>query len=223
MSISSSDVADFFKENPDFLLHNPGVLAFVNLPSQLNGNVSSLQEKQLQTMRNKVKALEHELVSLTRNAVENQTIIDNLFALQKQLLMTRQSVNLPKVLVEQISGLFNVPMICLKLWISNPVDKLAEFESGLSLQAQKDLSALDSTYCGFYEKSPVTGLFDQEEVKPRSIVLIPLRDQEGKTTFGCLALGSDDKDRFTPNLGKEFLYSLTEIACASLVRLTQQN
>mgnify|MGYP000514633482 CR=1 FL=1 len=61
MNDEAVHVADFLKANPDFLLKNPGVLAFVRLPEQTSGNVASLQDRQLQTMRDKVKALEHRI------------------------------------------------------------------------------------------------------------------------------------------------------------------
>ncbi len=217
MNLSSSDVADFFKANPDFLLQNPGILAFIHLPSPVKGNITSLQEKQLQSLKNKVKLLEHELVTLTRNAVENQVIIDNLFALQKQLLQTYHRFELPKVLVQQMGQIFDIPMVRLRLLgCSRSEQPSTGFEGSLSDAALSQLAQIDLAFCGFYDGSPITDMFIQDEIKPRSMVIIPLRDEANKKLFGCLAFGSTDKDRFTPNLGREFIYSLSVIACACL-------
>ncbi len=41
--------------------------------------------------------------------------------------------------------------------------------------------------------------------------------------FGVLVLGSDDPDRFTPDMGTSFLDTINELASASLSRLSDAN
>lgn len=220
MTVSATDVADFFKQNPDFLVHNPGVLAFVHLPHQASGNVASLQERQVQTMRDKVKALEHKIVELSRAAIENQAIIDNLLTLQRELLRVRDFNHLPQTLVAQLTKLFNVPMVKLKIWSDAVADVESQHKGSLSDTAVKQLNALREPFCGFSESAPAFEIFDDEEVKPRSVVVIALKVGAEPKAFGCLALGSPDKDRFSPDLEKDLLNSLSETACAALTRLT---
>ncbi|MDH4394706.1 MAG: DUF484 family protein [Limnobacter sp.] len=221
MSLGATEVADFLKDNPDFLNHNPGILAFVSLPSSAAGNVSSLQERQVQTLRDKVRIMEQRLVEMTRAAVENHSIIQSLQSLQRSLLAVRDPSQLPAVLVQGVKDQFKVPQVQLRIW-----NKLPEFlPSGLDPQPAPttldNLTALRGLYCGFAEMSPYTEIFDQEEVKPRSVVIIPLRIGAGTALFGCLALGSPDKDRFSPTLETDFLDTLAEASCAALSRLTR--
>lgn len=221
MSLGATEVADFLKDNPDFLNHNPGILAFVSLPSNAAGNVSSLQDRQVQTLRDKVRIMEQRLVEMTRAAVENHAIIQSLQALQRSLLAVRDANQLPAVLVKGIQNHFKVPQVQLKIWNKSP-----EFlPSGLDAQPApatlENLTALRGLYCGFAEMSPYAEIFDQEEVKPRSVVVIPLRIGAGTALFGCLALGSPDRDRFAPVLEVDFLNTLAEASCAALSRLTR--
>ncbi|HEX4879384.1 MAG TPA: DUF484 family protein [Limnobacter sp.] len=211
MTDEALQVADFLKANPDFLIRNPGILAFIRLPEQSHGNVASLHERQVQTMRDKVKALEHRMVEMTHAAVENQAIINNLQNLSRSLLMVKDPADLPTVLVEQIRKLFLVPMVGLRLW---------GVGDDLSTDSSKQrIDAMPSLYCGFADMAPDLSAFHAEELPPRSVVVIPLRIGASPESFGVLGFGSPDKDRFAPTLEKDFLHALAEISCAALSRL----
>ena len=218
MTISASEVADFLKDNPDFLINNPGILAFVHLPAQSAGNVTSLQDRQVQTMRDKVKSLEMKIVEMSRAAVENQSIIDNLLTLQRELLRERSDSRLPDVLVRLIQRLFSVPMVKLVLW-GDAGAKAETYKMEGAEELTSQLKPVQGVYCGFADQAPAMQVFSDEAVQPRSVVVMPLKVGADPEVFGCLALGSPDKDRFTPNLEKDFLNSLSETACAALTRL----
>lgn len=210
MTDEAVQVADFLKANPDFLISNPSILAVLKLPRQGSGNVASLHERQIQSMREKVKMLEHRVVEMTRAAVENQSIIDSLLSIGRSLLTVKNAVDLPAVLVEKVKKQFLVPIVRLQLWNQdegyNEVDKAS-------------INEIKRLYCGFSENAPSLSVFHGEEVAPRSVVLIPLRVGASPETFGCLGFGSPDKDRFSPTLEIDFLNTLAEIACAALSRL----
>lgn len=210
MSDEALQVADFLKANPDFLIRNPGVLAFVKLPEQSSGNVASLHDRQIQTLREKIKVLEHRIVEMTHAAVENQAIIQNLQSIARALLLVKDAAQLPQVLVQQVKQQFVVPMVSLVLWdqVSDPE------QSGKTV-----VDGMGGIYCGFTENAPTSSVFNGEEVLPRSMVLIPLRVGVSPQSFGCLGLGSPDKDRFAPTLETDFLETLAETACAALSRL----
>lgn len=211
MTDEAVQVADFLKAHPDFLIKNPGILAFIKLPEQSNGNVASLHERQVQTMREKVKSLEHRVVEMTHAAVENQAIIDNLQSITRTLLTVKNASDLPSVLVESIKKKFVVPIVRLQLW--------EEDGSPISDSDKALVDGMKGLYCGFSENAPTLSVFDGEQVVPRSVVLIPLRVGVSPVTFGCLGFGSPDKDRFSPTLETDFLNTLAETACAALSRL----
>lgn len=220
MSVGAAEVADFLKQNPDFLNHNPGILAFVTLPSAAGGNVSSLQERQIQTLRDKIKIMEQRVVEMSRAAVENHAIIQSLQTLQRHLLGVRDATQLPQVLVQEVKSQFKVPQVALKIWDKAPEYLSSGLDAQPAPQTLEQLSRIRGVYCGFAENSPYPEAFESEEVKPRSVVVMPLRIGIGTTLFGCLVLGSPDKDRFAPNLETDFLGTLAEASCAALSRLT---
>lgn len=210
MTDEAIQVADFLKAHPDFLLKNPGILAFIRLPEQSAGNVASLHERQVQTMREKVKSLEQRVVEMTHAAVENQAIIDNLQSITRSLLTVKNAADLPIVIVEKIKKKFVVPIVRLQLW--NHGDVVSESDKAV-------VNDMKGLYCGFAENAPTLSVFQGEEIAPRSVVLIPVRVGASPQAFGCLGLGSPDKDRFSPTLGVDFLNTLAETACAALSRL----
>lgn len=210
MTEEAVQVADFLKANPDFLIRNPGILAFIKLPEQSTGNVASLHERQVQTMREKVKSLEHRMVEMTHAAVENQAIIDNLQSITRSLLTVKNATDLPAVLVEKIKKQFVVPIVRLQLWTEG--EAVSEADKSI-------VNDMKGLYCGFAENAPTLSVFHGEEVAPRSVVLIPIRVGASPEAFGCLGFGSPDKDRFSPTLETDFLNTLAETACAALSRL----
>jgi uncharacterized protein YigA (DUF484 family) len=51
----------------------------------------------------------------------------------------------------------------------------------------------------------------------QSVVILPLRS--GEATFGLLILGSPDLERFTSQMGTDFLVHIAETASAALAPL----
>lgn len=220
MNLNPTEVADFLKQNPDFLIQNPGILAFVHLPSQVAGNVASLQERQVQTLRDKTKALEQKLVGMSRAAVENQAIWESFQTVQRHLLTVKNASRLPEVLFGDLKRLFTIPMINLQLW--GDLDDFApQFLASMPEQDRQAVDGMSNLYCGFAEQAPFMSPFEAEDVKPRSVVLMPLRVGVAPKAFGLLSFGSPDKDRFAPTLERDFLNMLSETVCASLTRLSK--
>lgn len=221
MTVGATEVADFLKDNPDFLNHNPGILAFVTLPQSNHGNVTSLQERQVLTLRDKVRSLEQRIVEMTRAAVENHAIVQSLQLFQRNLLAIKNPVDLPHAVSQGITSQFKVPMVNLFIWGAADEFELPQRADPPNTAVLTQLDRLQGVYCGFAENSPYPEAFQDCEIRPRSVVVMPLRIGVGTPLFGCIALGSPDKDRFSPTLETDFLNSLNEAACAALSRLVR--
>jgi uncharacterized protein YigA (DUF484 family) len=215
MTTEAIRVADFLKANPEFLVQNPSILTSVHLPipARTTGKkVAYLQDRQILSMREKVKTLEQRLAHITIAALENQVIVGKLMALAQALLTVHDERQLTALLIEQIKAQFSMPMIHLKLWSQCTTSNTAE---------RKAINQMKTLYCGFADQAPSMTVFDSEPVKPRSVVLIPLRFGNHPNTVGVMGLGSLDKDRFAPTLETDFLKTLAEIVCAALSRLQE--
>src|SRR3546814_4237150 len=54
---------------------------------------------------------------------------------------------------------------------------------------------------------------------PASLAIVALRPDDGSAPFGLLVLGSNDAERFTPDMATDFLEIINGLASASLRRL----
>ncbi|HXE19816.1 MAG TPA: DUF484 family protein, partial [Castellaniella sp.] len=55
--------------------------------------------------------------------------------------------------------------------------------------------------------------------EPASLAILPLRTASGADPVGLLVMGSDDAQRFTPDMGTTFLELIGTLAGAALGRL----
>jgi hypothetical protein len=69
--------------------------------------------------------------------------------------------------------------------------------------------------CGQVRDSQRTFLFGSESADIGSVALVPLG---GKSPFGLLVLGSNDRERFHPGMSTEFLGRMGELVSDALLR-----
>jgi len=79
-------VAQFLQQHPDFFDHYPDIVAELRLTTALGGRTVSLQERQVEILRDKVRQLELKLAAFMRNASGNELIMANLHQWTLQLL-----------------------------------------------------------------------------------------------------------------------------------------
>ncbi|HEY9572740.1 MAG TPA: DUF484 family protein, partial [Pusillimonas sp.] len=71
-------------------------------------------------------------------------------------------------------------------------------------------------YCGPFHEQEAAGWLG---TPPASLAIIALRPVGSSEPIGLLVLGSDDTERFTPDMGTAFLDTINKLASASLSRL----
>ena len=219
MNIDDESVVQFLKEAPDFFLHHPGLLAGLRLPDPATGKTLSLHERQLQVLREKLKALESRIVEMGRAATENQAIIQKLQSWQRALLKEKNASAIPAIIEEELARLFAIPLVCLRLWPTGNSSVHESYVLDADDASRKQIDAMKMPYCG-----PSAGVALDVWLKGRpshaaSVALIPIRIGFAPTSLGLLVLGSPDPGRFSPDAGVDFLVSISEIASASLSRL----
>ena len=114
--LDSDSVAHYLAHHPEFFQVHSELLAQINLTSPLNGRAVSLAERQMEVMRSKYKALELKLAELVRLAQENDAIANKFHAWTQSLLLARNDVDLPHILIDGLRTVFNVPFATLRLW-----------------------------------------------------------------------------------------------------------
>lgn len=215
-SLDSAAVASFLADNPHFFEEHTALLGRVKLSSPLTGKTVSLQERQMEVMRDKYKALELRMSELVRTAEENAAIAHRFHGWTAALLRERDASDLPRVLVDGLKEHFGVPQATLRLWNLNPQHEASWFADGVSEDARIFANSLLAPYCGSnHDFEAVRWLDDAAAVQ--STVILPLRSSAG--TFGLLIMGSPDPERFTSVMATDFLTHIGETASAALEAL----
>ena len=217
--ITEHDIANFLANTPDFFARHAEVLATVQLSSPHGNRAVSLQERQAQMLREKIKSLEHRSMDMMRHGGENQLIADKLLRWTLSLLRTTESAQLPATVVRELQAQFGVPQVAIRLWGLGEQYATADFTAGVSADVKSFVASLPMPYVGVNAGfEPVQWLAWPDQAE--SLALIPLQLPDGSAqTFGLIVLASPDAHRFHAAMGTDFLERIADIASAGLSRL----
>ncbi len=217
--ITEDDIANYLANAPDFFERHADLLAAVQLTSPHSRRAVSLQERQAEMLREKIKLLEHRLMDMMRIGNENVLLSDRLLRWAASLFTLTDAQQMPRLVAEQIRDQFAVPQVGIKVWGVNAAWAREPFAQGASDDAQLFASSLGEPFCGANTGfEAVTWLDDPQAAA--SIALLPLRNAPRTgPAFGMIVLASPDSQRFHSGMGTEFLQHLGDIASAALQRM----
>ena len=221
--ITEDDIAQFLTNTPGFFERHAEVLASVQITSPHGARAVSLQERQAEMLREKIKGLEHRIMEMVRNSTENAAIAHKVHQWTGSLLQVRDPFDLPQAVVDGVRTLFDVPQAAVRVWAVAAPYIDADFTQGASEDARAFASSLTMPFCGPNLGFEPAGWLGQEGGEPaQSLALLPLRAgaiDSATPAFGLLVLGSHDPQRFDPTMGTDFLSRMAELASAALLRL----
>lgn len=219
--ITEDDIANYLANSPDFFERHAELLASVHLTSPHGNRAVSLQERQAEMLREKIKALEHRIMDMVRHGNENMVISDRVHRWAKSLLLVQSTRALPATLVAELQSQFMVPQVALKVWDVDARYAEEPFAQGVSEDARSFASSLTQPYCGVVSGVEAIGWLADPSTA-MSIALIPLRPgavSGAGPAFGMLVLASPDPQRFQSGYATDFLERIAELASAALSRL----
>jgi uncharacterized protein YigA (DUF484 family) len=217
-ALDSATVAQYLADNPLFFQEHAGLLAQVQLTSPLMGRAVSLQERQMEVMREKYKALELRMAELLHMAQDNDEITHKLHLWTRALLLARNDVDLPYTLVDGLRTIFDVPHVTLRMWRVAADYSHTWFVQDVSDDTRLFANGLVAPYCGTNNDfEAVRWLEGADQV--RSTVILPLRLDGTSETFGLLILGSPDPQRFTAEMATDLLSNIGDTSSAALACL----
>ena len=114
--ITEQDIADYLAHNPAFFERHAELLSTIQLASPHGQRAVSLQERQMQMLRERIKGLEHRIVDMIRHGQENVTLSDRLDRCMRSLLRTQDPAALPSTLTAQLQHEFMIPQVALRVW-----------------------------------------------------------------------------------------------------------
>lgn len=216
--ITEADIANYLANTPGFFERQAELLSSIQLTSPHGQRAVSLQERQMEMLREKIKGLEHKIIEMIRHGQENVAIADKLHRWTRAVMLTAQPTFLPQVLVQQLMHQFLIPQAAIRVWGVD--DRYADqpFTQSVSADTKILTSSLTLPYCGLNTGFEAASWLE-DVASISSMALVPLRHERAEAAFGLLVLGSPDPTRYSADMGTEFLVRIGEIASAGLSRL----
>ena len=218
MNVDSEDVADYLRTHPEFFENHAELLAEMQIPHPHAGSAIPISERQIAALRDKNHLLQEKLSQLIRFGEENDAIADKMHCLAVSLIKFKGLSDLVHGLNFSLRESFSVPHTVLRLWDTASEDPgLKEF-SPTTTDIHVMAENLAHPYCGSYILDEIRDWFREDGTRLRSFAMVSLR-AEG--TIGVLVMGSEDSQRFYPEMGTVYLTRLGELLSASLRRLAE--
>lgn len=214
--MSSEEVARYLHDHPEFFDQYADLLALVTIPDPHTGRAISITERQLFSLREKVRSLEAKMAELIGFGEENDAISNKVHALSVALVAASDPDSVSRALYSHLGGAFAVPHVTLRLWgagsgVGHEFDAVSDAAKAFG-------SGLHRPYCGPAAGHEALAWFGESAAHLRSLIQIPLREKGG-ACFGLLVMASEDPHRFYPELGTLYLERIGELAAAALLRV----
>ena len=225
--ITEDDIANFLVNTPDFFERHAELLAAVKLTSPHGQRAVSLQERQAEMLREKIRALEMRSMDMMRHGTENEVLIERMQRWVKTLLMTTNARDLPHTIADHIQHDFMVPQVAIKVWDVNETFKIEPFAVGVIDAIKEFADSLKTPYVGMNNAFDAVQWLPEPEAA-QSVALIALRATRVEDTphtaaeqpvIGLLVLASPDPQRYHEGMGTAFLERLGDLASAALSHL----
>jgi len=216
--ITEDDIANYLANTPGFF-DRAFFLADMGYQVVKHGNRAvSLQERQMEMLRERNKGLERKIMEMIRHGQENVALADRLHRWTLSLLSTLDPLGVPEVLVHELREQFLIPQAGIRLW--GVADAFLEmpFAQGCSEDVRSFATSLEAPYVGANASFEAAQWLD-DPATVASLAMVPLRAGPGAPAFGLLVLGSPDPTRYTADMGTDFLVQIGELASAGLARL----
>lgn len=214
-TLNATEVAKFLANNPDFFEQHTEIFSALKVPHPHKAQAISLGERQILTLRSRLKSHENQLQSLIYNASGNQKINSALMQWCASMLAQQNAQLIPAMITSSLQEQFDLISIALQVW---DLPKLEEqqYSQYASPELATYADSLSKPYCGPIVDQPVISWLNEET---KSIAIIPLKSPGNNQSIGLLVFGSESPDRFTSAMGTEFLELIAKLCGAALSRL----
>lgn len=226
--ITEANIAEFLLQTPEFFERHAEVLVGVQLTSPHGHRAVSLQERQAEMLREKIKGLEQHIMVMVRNSHDNAAIATKVHQWGCALQRVTPPGDLPEAVVRAACAELDVPQAAIRVWDVAAPYLHAPYAQGVGNDVRAFASSLTMPFCGpnlGFEPAawlPGGGVAHADGSGAHSLALLPLRDgaiNSATPAFGLLVLASHDPLRFDATMGTEFLSRMAELASAALARL----
>jgi uncharacterized protein YigA (DUF484 family) len=218
--ITEDDIAAYLANTPGFFERHAELLATVQLMSPHGQRAVSLQERQMEMLRERIKGLERRIIDMIRAGHDNEALVNRMHRWTRAVMLARSAALLPQVLLEELKHEFMIPLAALRLWGVAASHGSLPWTQPVSDDLKTFAASLAAPYCGLNSGFEAAQWLAAEGTPAQSLALVPLRlGPSASECFGLLAFGSPDALRFQSDMGTEFLQQVGDLASAALARL----
>lgn len=146
--MNDREVAEYLLANPEFFSHHAELLAAIRLANPHGKAAVSLQERQMDMLREKNKLLERRLAELLRYGHENDSIAAKFNRWTARVIAERDAHALPRTVAQGLMEVFDVPQAALRVWDVADTYRDAHFARQVGEEVRLFANGLDAPYCG---------------------------------------------------------------------------
>lgn len=218
--MDTQEIAAYLKSHPEFFEQYAELISQIHIPSPHGGNAISITERQMITLREKVRLLEAKLAELISFGEENDAISAKVHRMAVALQRAGDLQGVMRALYSHLGGDFAVPHVAVRLWGSGGGDE-AEF-APVADAVKSFADALRHPYCGAAAGQEAVSWLGESAGHVRSVAQVPLREGGAPDgpCFGLLLLASEEAQRFYAGMGTLYLQRIGDMAAAALLRVT---
>ncbi|NTV11400.1 MAG: DUF484 family protein [Zoogloea sp.] len=211
--MNAADVVLYLQDHPDFFDDNADLLPHMTVTHPHTGKTISLTERQLLAMRERIAQIEGKFAELMSYGEENDSIGEKVHRLTLSLLTATDFEMVREAIYSHLRDDFQVPHVAMRIWNCVLTREGREFHP-VSEETRFFVGDLAQPYCGPTRSDEISSWFGEAADKVRSVALVPLtREAQG---FGLLALGSEDPQRFFPEMGTLYVERIGELVSCAL-------
>ncbi len=210
-SFGKTDLVTYLKENPNIFQQHPELLELVTLTD--SRGTASLLERQVAMMKERLSEHKSQQSQYMQVARENEQISDSFSHVICQMIGFTNLSQFATEFPTELRTTFNIDEVSFKTAQAaarKPNDSVSYDEAVRRMVNNRAV-------CDNRWPSSIMSLFFSADIN--SAALIPMRKPDSIEPLGILALGSQDPDRYTNDLGTAHLDRLGLMSGLCLARL----
>lgn len=216
MEFCDEEIVQYLKDHPQFFEEYGAMLAEVQLPHPHGGRAIPITERQIAALREKNRVLQDKLSELIRFGEENDALVEKMHRFAVALLVSTCLDGLLNDVEFHLREDFAIPHMTLRLWNVPAGDPALPQFAQTSIDIHMLAESLSHPYCGHHVVDEIKNWFGEDAVRLRSFAMVALRAR--REVIGLFVLGSEDPQRFYPEMGTVYLAQLGELLSAALER-----
>lgn len=209
------ELVTLLRNNPDIFIRHPELLAIMQVPHP-SGVATSLIERQVEVLRQKLRDSDRRLRDLMSIARENERLSDARHKLANSLFAAQDSDEVIGMVLDMLRDELSADYAVIRLFSDDAsADSRYIQRNDPSLAHFKTVLEQRSVICGKPSDDQKMVLFAEDAAQIQSAAVIPLA---AGSNIGLIGLGSLKAARFTASMGTDFLTQVGELVSTALAR-----